>query len=305
MTVPTLSESRRLALLEPPAHHVRMVLDTDTYNEIDDQFALSYVLLSPRRLTLEAVYAAPFHNDRSTGPADGMQKSYEEIQRVLDRVGPAQRPPVFTGSTGWLSGSDGPVSSPAADDLINRALQERDDLLYVVAIGAPTNVASAILAAPEIITRIVVVWLGGQPSTWPTAREFNLRQDLTASRLLFDSGVPLVVVPCINVAEHLRTTQAEIQRFLQGKSAIADYLCEVYSAYLEDHFARSRSLWDVAPVAWLVNPGWVDTVLVHSPILTEQYTWSHDRHRHLVREAVAVDRDAIFGDLFRKLAAGG
>jgi len=48
-----------------------MVLDTDTYNEVDDQFAVVYALRSPERLRVEALYAAPFHNDRSSGPADG------------------------------------------------------------------------------------------------------------------------------------------------------------------------------------------------------------------------------------------
>ena len=63
-----------------------MVLDTDTYNEIDDQFALVYALLCPEKLNVEAVYAAPFTNDRSTGPGDGMEKSYEEILRLLERL---------------------------------------------------------------------------------------------------------------------------------------------------------------------------------------------------------------------------
>ncbi|MEM7683043.1 MAG: hypothetical protein AAF288_13905 [Planctomycetota bacterium] len=60
---------------------VDAVLDTDTFNEIDDQFALAYTLLSPERLRLHARYAAPFHNDRSTGPSHGMAQN-----RVLDRM---------------------------------------------------------------------------------------------------------------------------------------------------------------------------------------------------------------------------
>lgn len=302
MDFPRLSESTRVALLEPPARQVAMVLDTDTYNEIDDQFALAYALLSPERVTIEAVYAAPFHNERSRGPEDGMRKSYDEILRVLDHVGRPDRLPVFTGATTWLTETGQPVRSPAADDLIARAMRRRDDPLYVVAIGAPTNVSSAILAAPEIITRIVVVWLGGNATGWWSASEFNLKQDLQASRLLFDSGVPLVHVPCLPVTNHLCTTEAEIDRFVKGRGALGDYLSATYSGSSADHFAYSRAIWDLGPVAWLVNPSWVDTVLVHSPILTTQCTWSHDPHRHLVREAVAVQRDAIFGDLFRKLA---
>jgi purine nucleosidase len=75
ITFPTLSPAERLACLEPPTGRVRAVLDTDTFNEIDDQFALVYALLAPERIRLEAVYAAPFDNERANGPADGMQQS--------------------------------------------------------------------------------------------------------------------------------------------------------------------------------------------------------------------------------------
>ena len=67
-----LSDADRLKLLAPRAGKLRAVLDTDTYNEIDDQFALVQAMLSPERIGLEAIYAAPFHNKRSSGPGDGM-----------------------------------------------------------------------------------------------------------------------------------------------------------------------------------------------------------------------------------------
>ena len=67
----------------PGPGRVRAVLDTDTYNEIDDQYAVAYSLLSPERLSIEAIYAAPFVNDRSPSAAVGMEKSYEEILRLL------------------------------------------------------------------------------------------------------------------------------------------------------------------------------------------------------------------------------
>jgi inosine-uridine nucleoside N-ribohydrolase len=301
MSSTPLSAARRLELLEPPAGRVRIVLDTDTYNEIDDQFALVYALLSPERIDCQAIYAAPFHNKRSSGPEDGMLRSYEEIGRVLDRLGRATGGLVHKGSSAWLPAPDQPVPSAATDDLIARAKAEGDGPLYVVAIGAITNVASALLAAPEIAERIVVVWLGGQPLGWHHTREFNLSQDLYAARVLFDSGVPLVRVPCINVAEHLRTTQAEMERFVKGRGAIGDYLFEIYSGYYDQHYARSKEIWDIGPIAWLVEPSWVETTLVHSPILTAEQTWSHDSQRHMIRDARIVRRDPIFADLFRKL----
>jgi inosine-uridine nucleoside N-ribohydrolase len=302
MSFPALSTSDRVALLEPPTGPIRMVLDTDTYNEIDDQFALTYALLSPDRLQVEAVYAAPFHNDRSSGPADGMEKSYEEIRRLLARLGHGPDGFAYRGATTWMQGADQPVPSPAVDDLIARARADGNGPLYVVAIGAPTNVASALLVAPDILPRIVVVWLGGHASYWPTAAEFNLKQDMHASRLLFESGVPLVHVPCLPVTDHLCTTEAEIDRFVKGQGAIGDYLSATYAACYTDHTGRSRAIWDLGPIAWLVNPLWAESALTSSPILTSERTWSYDPRRHLVREVRSVDRDAIFRDLFGKLA---
>ncbi|OGO06292.1 MAG: nucleoside hydrolase, partial [Chloroflexi bacterium RBG_13_56_8] len=253
---PQLSAEERLGLLEPPRGPVSMVLDTDTYNEIDDQFALVYALLSAN-LRVEAVYAAPFHNARSSGPADGMEKSYQEILRILDRLGRPHEGLVYRGSEVYLPAADKPVPSPAANDLIEKAMARDGGPLYVVAIGAITNVASAILLEPCIIQRIVVVWLGGQPYYWPTASEFNLRQDVAAVRLVFDSGVPLVHIPCKNVAEHLRTTLPEMHRYVHGQGAIGDYLYETFRSHHDDHYAYSKVIWDISTIAYLNNPAWV------------------------------------------------
>ena len=102
MTFPLLSEACRIGRLQHPRRKVRVVLDTDTYNEIDDQFALTYALLSPEQMTVEAVYAAPFHNNRSDSPADGMEKSYQEILRLLNFLGRSADGFAFRGSTAYL-----------------------------------------------------------------------------------------------------------------------------------------------------------------------------------------------------------
>jgi purine nucleosidase len=284
----------------PPTGTVRVVVDTDTDNEIDDQFAVVYALLSRERIRTEALYAAPFHNKRSNGPEDGMLQSYDELHRLLERLPDHRSTPVLHGSRSWLPAPRQPVPSPAATDLIKRAA-EADEPLFVITIGAPTNVASALLIEPGIAERVTVVWLGGNPRYWHRAVEFNVEQDMHAAHVLLDSGVPLVHIPCRNVTEHLRTTQAEIDRFVRGSGAIGDYLADIYAGYFSDHFARSKVLWDLGAVAWVVNPDWVPTAAVHSPLLTSEGTWSHDPRRHLILEALGVDRDAIVGDLFRKL----
>jgi purine nucleosidase len=299
---PVGSDSWRTQLLTAPGPgRRRVVIDTDTYNEVDDQFALVHALLAEDALEVEAIYAAPFHNDRSSGPGDGMRKSFEEIGRLLELLGRSTTP-VLEGAQEWIKDSATLQSSPAVGDLIQRAMSPSDRLLYVVAIGAPTNISTAICVAPEIINRIVVVWLGGNSLHWPTAREFNLRQDIEASRVLFDSGVALVRVPCLNVADHLITTRAEMERFVLPAGPLGQFLTDRYVEYVGDRVGASKVIWDLAAVAWVLEPSWTTTNIVHSPILTEEMTWSRDPGRHLVAEMTDLSRDAIFGDLFLRLA---
>jgi purine nucleosidase len=299
-----MEESIRIKRLEPPKGKVRMVLDTDTYNEIDDQFALSYAFLSKEKLQLEAVYAAPFFNSRSISAGDGMEKSYQEILRLLRLLGKSPDGFAFRGSDRYLEDISGPVRSEAALDLIKKAMTATpDDPLYVVAVGCITNLASAILIEPKIIDNIVVVWLGGNALYWPDQKEFNLMQDVLAARTVLNSGVPLVIMPCKPVISHFHTTIPELEYYLKGKNKISDYLLNSTIEYSGGQVAWSKVIWDVTAVAWLVNPSWLPTNLEHSPVLTDQVTYSTDHSRHFIRMATSLNRDAIFRDLFSKLAS--
>ncbi len=299
---PAVSDIQRIQMLEPPEQKpVRMVLDTDTYNEIDDQFAVVYSLISPE-LDVQALYAAPFHNSRSSGPGDGMEKSYEEILRVLSKLDRSPENFAFQGSSHYISDLNNPEKSPAAMDLIAKAKKSSpDDPLYVATVGAITNVANAILIEPSIIQNIVIVWLGGNGHNWPHQREFNFRQDLNASRVIFDSGVPFVQLPCTPVVTHFTTTVPEMERYVAGRGMIGDYLLEIFKDYRKDHFGWSKVLWDMTAIAWLINDDWLPSNLVHSPIVTDNYTYSFDNSRHLIRAVYFVHRDPIFRDFFSKL----
>ena len=299
---PPISEGQRIKMLTPPTNRpVRMVLDTDTFNEIDDQFAVVYAMISPE-LDVQAVYAAPFHNSRSSGPGDGMEKSYEEILRILSRLDKDPDGFAMKGSTNYLVDVKKPEQSPAVLDLIERAKKSSpEDPLYVVPVGAITNIANAILLEPSIINNIVVVWLGGNGLNWPHQREFNYRQDLNASRVIFDCGVPFVQLPCTPVVTHFTTTVPEMERYVGGRGAIGDYLLEIFKDYHKDHFGWSKVVWDMTAVAWVINAKWLPSDLVHSPIVTDNYTFSFDNSRHMIRSVNFVHRDPIFRDFFTKL----
>ena len=84
-------------------------------------------------------------------------------------------------------------------------------------------------AAPVISEYVTSPRLGGQPFHWPNNRmAFNLVQDIAASRLIFDCGVPLVHISGHGVASHLMTNIHEIEEYVQSRGDIGNYLCEIY-----------------------------------------------------------------------------
>ncbi|MCQ2463462.1 MAG: nucleoside hydrolase, partial [Clostridia bacterium] len=300
---------------------IHMVLDTDTKNDVDDQFALTYAcrLHDEGAVSLDAVYAAPFTHEPSPSAGEGMEQSYEEIIRILDLIGIKETEDfVFRGSDRFLDGKA--VDSPAAKDLVKRAMTfTEDEPLYVVAIGAITNIASAILMQPEIINKIVVIWLGGTEIHQDFASEYNLMQDPAASRIILDCGVPLVQLPCKGVVDKFTTTVSELERFIDGKTEIGTYLTSLVRE-CDNGKASSRVIWDVTAVGYAVHPDWFESALYHTPLLTEGppgsdsfrvldcykdgdggLFWSHDSERHFMRAVTEINRDRLFYDLFVKI----
>ncbi len=213
-----MTEQQRMKNLSVPTGAIDVVLDTDAYNEIDDQFALTYLLKSEGICT-KAIYAAPFFNANSTSPEDGMEKSYEEIQKLLAML--SRKITVLRGSRTYLPDENTPVDSPAASHLVELAkAYSPEHPLYVVAIGAITNVASALLLEPQIAENIVLVWLGGHARHFSDTAEFNMVQDIAAARVVFGCGVPLVQLPCAGVVSAFTISRQELEHYLIGHGAL-------------------------------------------------------------------------------------
>lgn len=298
-----LTEETMRARLEVPAGRIDAILDTDTFNEVDDQFALAYALFSPEKINLRAVTAAPFFNYRSSGPGDGMEKSYEEIRRVLKLAGRDAADFAWRGSTTYLPDRRTPVDSPAARRIVELAREAKaaGKLLYVLGIAALTNISSALLMAPEIVDSVVVIWLGGQPHHWPTHGEFNYAQDIPAVQVLFDSGVPLVQVPCSSVAELLMVTIPELDVRCKVLGPLGEFLYERTSAYLKEHNFDSKVIWDIATVAWFTVPETFASVVHPAPTVDDDGAYRQQPGRHLMRTVYHIGRDAVFTDLFNRL----
>lgn len=278
-----------------------IILDTDTYNEIDDQFALAYAMLSPERIKLLSVNAAPFLNSRSTSPADGMMKSYNEIQRIMRLVDPDAAVPYYKGSERFLDDKKVPVESEAADNIINTVMGT-DDRVYIVAIGAITNVASAIIKCPEIAERAVVIWLGGHALTYKDTREFNLYQDVMSAQVVFDSGIPLIQIPCAGMCTEFVTTIPELEYYLRGKNELCDYLVDIVRSYTKKPYGWSKVVWDVTAVAVLVCPEAFRYSIIPRPYVTLEGRYAFNTEREQYIYVNKLSRDPVYADLFTKLS---
>lgn len=364
MDLPKLPESKMMQMLRlpEPEGKLRIVIDTDAKNEIDDQFALAWALMSQDRLEIEGMYAAPFsrmfHKEpllkayeqiksqtlgqvmegeniswggsyhdwvrrllaegkdptklKFVSPGEGTELSYGEILKIYELLEEDSTGKVFYGSAGFLESLDQPIRSPAVDHLIERAMahDDQDRPLYVVALAALTNIASAILIEPRIIERIVVVWTAAYPtfSHLPNRPSMNLVQDILASQFLFDCGVPHVYLPGFYIGVQLSLSLPDTERWIKGRGKIGDYLYYLYTnnpVYeqrgIKEHFGRTWIAWDLINFAWLLNSDWVPSQLVDSPRLDDRLVWQHSEKRHLMREAVGINRDEIFRDFFNKL----
>lgn len=299
---------QRIRNLQVPAGPIDVVLDTDAYNEIDDQFAIAYLLRSGDRLNTKAIYAAPFFNAHSTGPEDGMLRSYDEIIKLLKLAGEDARiKDVYRGSVRYLPDEKTPVDSEAARDLCNRAMNYSPEKpLYVVAIGAITNIASALLMKPEIAERIVVVWLGGTGLEIGHSREFNMRQDVAAARVVMSSGAPFVQLPCAGVVSAFTISKPELLYWLADKNPLADYLARNTIREADEYAAGkpwTRVIWDVTAVAWLLNDGgrFMSTRLIPTPMPEYDHRYGANPDGDLMCYVYSIHRDALMEDLINKL----
>ena len=300
-----MTKEQRKKNLAVPSGRVDVVLDTDAYNEIDDQFAIAYLLRSKEKLNTKAIYAAPFDNPNSNGPKDGMERSYNEILKLLAFMD--EEATVLHGSESFLADERTPVISEAALDLVQRSKKySPENPLYVVAIGAITNIASAILLDPQVAENTVVVWLGGHAMHYHDTKEFNMKQDIAAARIVMGSGVPFVQLPCNGVVNRFLISKPELEYWLKGKNALADYLAEHTIEAAEKYAsgtAWTRCIWDVTAVAWLLNDRdrFMRARVVPTHLPTYEHQYAEVPEDIEMQYVYHIQRDALMTDLLRKI----
>ena len=174
---------------------------------------------------------------------------------------------------------------------------DREEPLWIIALGACTNVASAYLKEPRIKDRVVVFWHGR--TQWPKrAWNFNAYNDIKAVRILFTSDLPLVL---FDTGTHLTCPMEESAARIAPHGALGRYLHEYRfrAAYMQ---SPTKGFFDLGDIAALVDPAIIKSEVVDAPSVDWDYAYQHNRRHGKILRIHDIDRDRTFEMLYRKLA---
>ena len=235
---------------------VPVVLSTDVGNEIDDQWAITYLLLQPRFDVLGVMSA---HAPSITAPAG--YTSYRILADVVEnRLGMSVHPPLIEGGSLPLENAKTPRSSPAVSFLIETSRRfSKNNRLTVLMIGAATDVASAILTDPTIVERVRIIQMGFTDEQ--DGNEFNIANDVHAVQAILDSKVPLVIGPGKVCRASLSLTFDQAREMLAKRGAIGAWLWEEYQAWYfrvvkplrVNDFSKPWVIWDDIALAYVLG----------------------------------------------------
>ena len=245
---------------------MRLFIDADTANEIDDLYAIVRSLLEPD-FDIVALSSAQW-NHRLSPPETVLasQKLNEDLLALMERYDI----PMPLGSEmimGKPWGGDEPRDSPAAQMMIREARQTPDgEKLVIASLGAVTNVASAIKLAPDIIPKIACYQLSGRfyadRGVWDKD-EFNLRNDLNAANFLFNTeGLELHVMP-VNILLDFQFRLENVLERLAGKGDVWDYLATRWLTHSPS--SETWIMWDLALILAMARPALATEALFKTP----------------------------------------
>jgi inosine-uridine nucleoside N-ribohydrolase len=244
----------------PPARRTprapsRLLIDADTANEIDDLYAIARALLADEA-DIVGLSSAQWHH--RLAPENTVQQSQQlnrDILRLMDRLD-VPHPLGAEMIVGKPWGGTEPRDSPAAQLMIREARNTPDgETLTIASLGAATNLASAIQLAPDIVPKVACYVLGGRffadRQVWDK-NEFNVRNDLNAANILFNTeGLELHVMP-INILFDFTFRRDAVMERLAGQGGVWDYLAARWLSHSPN--SETWIMWDVALIQALLRP---------------------------------------------------
>ena len=293
----------------------RVLLDTDANNEIDDQHAIAYLLLSGDAFLVEGLTV-----NRTDNGGD-IEEQAIEAERIVKLCTLHPELPVIRGASASFEEISPHLAEPDFDGvdavnlIIERAHAAAAEKLVLVPIGKLTNIALALQKDPSIIDKVKVVWLG---SNYPDPGEYNLDNDaaslnyvletnvefeMAVVRYFSDTGTSAVRVTLEDVKQNLAGKGPQAAAPVEGRNGGSFTTFGDYSVNLLEHVRMSgdppsRALYDMAVLAIVKNPAWAEARTIGAPILAGK-VWQDrpDNPREIViREN--FDKNAIIDDFY-------
>ena len=285
-----------LAYTVPDEKKLRVILDTDTACEADDPFAIAYALMSPK-LMVKAIVASHFAR------AGSMERSRAAALRVTEAMRSAVR--VLPGEA-WPPDPGAPVSE-GVQAMIAETCADDKHPLFILCMGALTNVARAFREAPDIVRRVTVVTIGGHAYDMPAPpwREFNFGNDVDAANAVLRSGADVWQIPS-SVYASVRVGLAELQAKVMPCGDIGRYLFEQLAAYAASPAAswagaEHWSLGDSPAVAAALCPSCGSTKQIRARVVNEDTSYGAPLPGSLITVYQDMDARYLLEDFFSKL----
>lgn len=292
---------------------IPILIDSDANNELDDQHAIAYATFSSDAFDLVGVTV------NNTPLGDGIQGQYDEAKRVLELCTAFETIPLFKGADqNYLDiqpnlSDDAFDGKDAVDFIVQEARRDRGEPLILIPIGKLTNIALAIERAPDIESKIRVVWLG---SNYPEEGEYNLVADIPSVKRVLESSVPFEMVT-VRYTKSTGSTAVAVEtefvkQIMPGLGPQVDpvigrhggeFTCfGDYSVSLFDHMNfPKRPLFDVVAVAVVKNPDWGERTEIPAPILDEKTWVGRPENQRQISIWENFNKEAVLDDFFQSM----
>jgi purine nucleosidase len=282
------------------------VMSTDCGVEMDDQWALTHLLLSPE-IDLKAIISS-HASSISFASATSAQKAAEVVSHVIS-VGASTKPPVMTGSGSPLKNSTTSQNNAAIEFLIrlSRGFSAEHPLTIFIT-GAATDVASAIIKDPSIVSRVSIVAMGFD--SWPDGHDdFNVKNDPLAWQIILNSEVPVAIGSSSVARRGLRLTHAEAASLMHPHGPLGAYLYSILDDFMKKNPALPAQY--VAPETWVV---WDEIVVAYAlgmargnavprPKLQPDLMFSHPETDRRITWMTEIDTGRFWRDFTQKIDA--
>ncbi len=245
-----------------PQTKKQVILDADTANEVDDAFALSMMLMNSN-VDIIALNATQWQASQ-WATENSMEDSHRLNQTLLGIMG-LNTKTNRGGASRMYDWGDRAQHSAATYEIIKqaKALPEGEKL-NIIALGALTNVASAVFIEPAIVKNIKLYWLG---TTYDFGGEvlrrddFNCAMDQFALTHLLFSEVEMHIIP-INVASKM-TFNYEKSRSQLENHFLGDFLLKIWDDHI-DGGRDQRTIWDLTIINAFLHPDWMEEIEIRT-----------------------------------------